>query len=220
MLTDREIEINKIKFIDLISTIKRPEANIDGFLNWLIKSDFFKAPASTKYHCNYPGGLCEHSLNVYNNLKILVEQFASHNEVVETEDGKSVSIVNNYSDDTIKLVALLHDISKTNFYERYYRNVKDDNGNWIQVLEYRIKDDADRFIYGSHEQNSEYMVSTFFPLSVEERSAILHHHGGRSWDSAQDDMASVFNKYPLATLLHLADMLSTFVNERQDAHTN
>ena len=220
MLTEKEIETNKIKFIELISTIKRDGADIDGFLKWLNKSDFFIAPASTKYHCNYPGGLCEHSLNVYNNLITLVEQFASHSEYIENEKGIAINIVPNYSDDAIKLVSLLHDISKTNFYEHYYRNTKDDNGNWVQVLEYKIKDDANRFIYGNHEQTSEYMASTFFPLTVEERSAILHHHGGRSWDSAQDDMSSVFNRYSLALLLHMADMLSTFINEKIDANTH
>ena len=129
-------------------------------------------------------------------------------------------MVPNYSSDTLKLVSLLHDISKTNFYETYQRNVKDENGQWVQVQEYKTRDAEHRFIYGSHEQNAEYMASTFFPLSVEERVAILHHHANQSWDSAQDNIAEIFTKFPLALFLHLADMLSTFVVETRDESNN
>ena len=172
MLTEKEIELNRIKFIDLMSTVKRDGANVDGFLKWLMKSDFFTAPASAKYHCNYAGGLCEHSLNVYNNLLKLTETIAPKT----------------YSDDTLKIVALLHDLSKVNYYEQYYRNTKDDSGNWVKVPEYKTKDDTERFIFGSHEQTSEYMARTFFPLTPEECTAILHHHGGKGNDSAQDNI--------------------------------
>ena len=61
----------------------------------------------------------------------------------------------------------------------------------------------------------EYMIRHYIPLTVEESSAILHHMGNMSWDSAIDDIGAVFNKYPLALLLYLADMMSTYVDERQ-----
>ena len=206
MLTEIQINKNKEKYISLIKSITIEGAKINSFLSWLEGSDFFLAPASSKYHCSYKGGLCEHSLNVYDALVKLVKQFGVENQ---------------YSDDTLKMVSLLHDISKTNFYEVYEKNVntgeKDINGKdiWIKVPEYKTKDCTNRFIYGSHEQNSEYIAHTFFPLSTEESSAILHHHGGMSWDSSKDDISAVYEKFNLALLLHMADMLSTYLYERR-----
>lgn len=217
MLSKEKIEENKNRYIQLIKSITLEGSNIQGFLDWLEKSDFFTAPASAKYHCNHTGGLCEHSLNVYDNLIKLVNDFASRCEYHESDNGMSASkeIVPNYSADSLKLVALLHDISKTNFYEQFDRNVKNDAGEWIKTKEYRTKDAHDRFIYGNHEQNSEFMAHSFFPLSVEESAAILHHHGGLSWDSAKDDIADVYERFPLALLLHTADMFATFIDERK-----
>ena len=202
MLTKKQIETNKERYIDLIKSITTQGADIDGFLKWAEKSDFFVAPASSKYHCDYAGGLCQHSLNVYDALIKLLNEF-------QAMAGKD------YSEDSVKIVALLHDISKTNFYEIYYRNVKDEaTGEWHKEPEYKVRDPENRFIFGSHEQNSEYIIRTFFPISLEESTAILHHHGGMSWDSAKDDISGVFDRFPLATLLHLADMVATYVYER------
>lgn len=204
MLTESEIRANKEKYINLIKSLGDDE-NTNKFLNWLEnKSDFFSAPASTKYHGSYAGGLCEHSLNVYNCLVKLNDEFQC-----------------GHSDKSMKLVALLHDLSKTNFYELYYRNVKNEvTGIWEKVPEYKTREPEDRFIYGNHEQTSEYMASKFFPLTAEESTAILHHHAGKSWDSAQDDVSSVFNRYTLATLVHVADMLATFLIERPNEQDN
>ena len=69
-----------------------------------------------------------------------------------------------------------------------------------------------------HEQTSEFMTRTFIPLSVEESSAILHHHGSLGWDSAKDDLPSIYQKYNLALLLHTADMLATFMDEYEGHH--
>lgn len=221
MLTNEQIEKNKARYIDLIKSIKLEGSNIDGFLNWLNKSDFFEAPASVKYHCNFPGGLCQHSLNVYDNLLKLVDKFASHVEYYGDEDGNEHEmVVKQFSDDSIKLVALLHDISKTNYYEQYDKNVKNEDGSWVKVKEYKTRELEDRFIYGNHEQNSEFMAHTFFPLSVDESVAILHHHGGKAWDSSQDDVPAVFSRFPLALLLHTADMLSAYIDENTNESDN
>lgn len=202
MLTDDQIKNNRDRFLELINSITVEGANLSGLIKWLDNSDFFFAPASTKYHSAYAGGLCEHSLNVYDALCRLVEEYKD-------------KLPNEISEDSIKIVSLMHDVSKTNFYELYYRNVKnDETGIWEKVPEYRTKDAKDRFILGSHEQNAEYIAHTFFPLSAEESSAILHHHAGASWDSAQDDFSAVYSKYPLAILLHMADFIATFLYER------
>jgi len=197
-MTDNLIAENKQRYLDLIKSINVEGSDIPRLINWLNSSDFFEAPASTKYHGAYKGGLCEHSLNVYDTLCDLARNFCLHE----------------YSEDTLKIVALMHDISKANYYEQYNRNVKDMNGNWTQVVEYKVRDNKDRFIYGNHEQNSEFIAHTFFPLSVEESCAILHHHGGMGFDSSQVDLTPIYNKYSLACLLHVADMISCYIKEK------
>lgn len=228
MLTKEQIESNANKFLDLLDSITTEGYDKAGLENWLMnKSDFFKAPASTRYHSSYEGGLCQHSLNVYYNLCKLVDEFASHEEpnpaYVEIKNGDGNVMpsevpnflrVRNYDDNTIKIVSLLHDISKSNFYEKYNRNVKDDEGKWTQVSDYRVKESDNRFIYGNHEQNSEFMVRSFYPLTTEESVAILNHHAGMSDDCAKSNISLIFNKYSLATLLHLADMLACYIDEK------
>ena len=200
MLEQGTILNNKNYFIELINSIERdgfgPDEKAD-LINWLEnKSDFFMAPASTKYHSSYDGGLCQHSLNVYFNLVKLVETFKL--DIPES---------------SIKIAALFHDISKANYYEKYMRNVKDDNGKWVQVQEYKTKEAENRFIYGNHEQTSEFMIHSFIPLTVDESVAILHHHGGLGPDSTQINVGIIYDKYPLALLLHMADSVAAFIDE-------
>ena len=209
MLTDVQIAENKLRFIKLVSSIKREGANIDGLLNWLENSDFFVAPASTKYHSAYMGGLCAHSLNVYDNLVALVKDFGMQNII---------------SDETCLIVGLLHDLAKINHYKIDYRNKKvysetgskhDEQGrfDWITVKEYASLDDSERFIYGNHETTSEYYIRSFIPLTYIESIAIIHHHGNMSWDSMKDNIGAVWNVYPLSILIYIADMEASFINE-------
>ena len=210
MLTMEQLENNKKEFLELISSIEREGADIEKLVAKLCSSDFFTAPASTNYHCGYAGGLCEHSLNVYHNLVALVESKKDKLDV-EWQDP-----------DTLKIIALLHDISKMNIYERTAKNEKvycedgdkyDELGKfkWVSSLGWKLKEN--RFTYGSHEMTSEYIARQFIPLTIDESVAILHHMGGRNWDSAQDNITQIFGKYPLATLLHMADMLASYVDE-------
>lgn len=203
------IEENKKEFLELIKSIEREGAKIDDLVNYLEKSDFFFAPSSTKYHGSYPGGLCEHCLDVYKNLKMLLEKHPQYF----------------YEDDTVKIVSLLHDISKTNFYKRDIRNKKvyhesgsktDSLGkfDWVSEEVYAI-DNEHRLIYGNHEQTSEFMVRLFTPLSMEESIALLHHHGGMGWDSTQINITDIYNNYPLALFLHMADLLGAYVNQHE-----
>lgn len=209
MLGKERIEANKKEFIELINSITR-EFDKDRLIDWLEnKSDFFSAPASTKYHESHEGGLCDHSLNVYYCLRNLVESYKSYFTYTD-ENGNSVC---RYDDDTLRIVGLLHDISKANYYERYSRNLKDASGNWTQVWEYRVRDN--RFIYGSDEQTAEFMVSTFIPLTVDEKIAILHKSGGRAFDSTQTSIPTIFEHCSLAVLLNVADLLSCYILERE-----
>lgn len=208
MLTKERIESNKKEFIDLINSINR-DFDKDKLINYLEnESDFFTAPASTKYHGNYEGGLCEHSLNVYYSLKNLNCNYMPKLIKNSEEDIDRTK----YDEDNLKIVGLLHDISKANFFELYNRNIKDSNGNWQQVKEYKIRDN--RFIFGSDEQTADFIISTFVPLTIDEHIAILHKTGGRAFDSTQTSIPAIFQKCELAVLLNCADLLSCYILEK------
>ena len=155
---------SKERFIDIFRTnIKRDGA--DKLLEFLqSKCDFFTAPASTKFHCTYEGGLCEHSLNVYDCLK----------SYLETDRAKETFGLK-FSDETIAISALLHDICKINTYVVSMRNVKNDKtGQWEKVPYY---DYNDTLPYG-HGEKSVYIVSGFMRLTRDE--AML---SAGTWDS-------------------------------------
>lgn len=171
----------------------------DKFLEYLgsKSSDFFTAPASTRYHGSYAGGLAEHSVNVYKCLKAYLER----DRVMELYGM-------NYSDETIALVALLHDVCKINCYKAGTRNVKDENGVWQKVPTYNFDD---QLPYG-HGEKSVYIISGFMRLSREEAFAIRFHMGF----SGSEDKGSVgkaFEMFPLAFALSVADMEATYFLE-------
>lgn len=205
------LEENKKRFIELIQGIKREGADIEGLIKKLESSDFFEAPASTKYHSAIKGGLCLHSLNVYDNLSGLIKM----------KYGEVPFMV--YDEDSIRIVSLLHDIAKINTYEvtsvnkKLYteHGTKSDNlgkFEWVSEMGYRKREDKDVYLFGTHGQNSERMVSYFIPMSEEESCAIVNHHS--NYDNHQLNISPIYNKYGLACLLHLADMMSTYIDER------
>lgn len=180
---------NREKYISILSQVP----NADGMVEWLTKSDFFTAPASTKFHGSYEGGLVEHSLNV------LTELMTSKNAV-------------QFSEESIIKVALLHDICKANFYVVDYRNAKID-GKWEQVPFYTVKDD---FPYG-HGEKSVLLASRFIDLTDEEMFAIRFHMG--AFDETVKggfNLSQVYEKYPLALELHIADMRATYLVEKRN----
>lgn len=124
----------------ILSIIKGVEREgIENLLNYLEKkSDFFTAPASTKYHLSEEGGLARHSLNVYYRLLNLVKN----------EQGYSGRFTDQKFIDSVALVAIGHDICKCRFYSTSYRNVKNQAGQWEQVPYYTVED---LFPYGHGE---------------------------------------------------------------------
>ncbi len=162
------------------------------------KSDFFSAPASTRYHSAYEGGLLRHSLNVYDCLKAYVERERVR-EVYHLAP----------SDETVALVALLHDICKVNFYRVSYRNAKnDETGQWEKVPYYTVNDTLP---YG-HGEKSVYMISGYMRLSREEAMAIRWHMGF-SGSEEGNLVSAAFTKFPLAFALSTADMEATYFLE-------
>lgn len=191
-MTDKE------QFLDIYKTnITRDGA--DKLLDFLEhKSDFFTAPASTRYHGAYEGGLLRHSLNVYECLV----QYLARERVKETYKL-------NVSDETAAIVALLHDVCKVNFYTVSYRNAKDEKtGQWEKVPYYSINDTLP---YG-HGEKSVYMVSGFMRLTREEAMAIRWHMGFSGIED-KNTIGRALEKYPLAFALSVADMEASYFLE-------
>ena len=192
----------KNRFKDIFTkNITRPgsERLLDYLEN---KSDFFTAPASTRFHCAYEGGLCEHSLNVYDCLKSYLSAERA-NAMFGLE----------YSEESIAVVSLLHDVCKTNTYKVSMRNSKnDETGKWEKVPYYEFNDTLP---YG-HGEKSVYIVSGFMRLTREEAMAIRWHMGF-SGPEDQKTIGNALHMYPLALALMIADCeASSFLEERND----
>lgn len=183
-----DIERNKKEFIEAYqAAITREGA--DKFLKWLQTTDFFTAPASTKYHGSFPGGLCWHSLNVYSRL------------IQEKPSG---------TPETIALVSLLHDVCKTNYYKQTFRNVKNEKtGQWEKEPFYTVED---QLPYG-HGEKSVYIIGGFMRLTREEALAIRFHMGAYEGEKSWGIVGEAFAMYPLGLLLHVADMKATYFDE-------
>ena len=189
-----QIEQNKSTFLMLArDDIKRD--GIEALLAWLEASDFFTAPASTRFHLSEEGGLCAHSINVYERLVRLCEAEWG-------EDG--------FNRESVAIVGLFHDLCKTNIYKVEMRNVKE-NGEWVQKPYFTVDDSLP---YG-HGEKSVYMLSGFMKLTREEAMAINWHMGGFDLrvQAGSYDYSKAYNKYPLALMVHLADMQATFLDE-------
>lgn len=187
----------KQRFEQLLSSVQRE--GIDKLLEFIRKSDFYTAPASTKHHGAYEGGLLEHSLNVFD---CLVKKFTENSVWVET--------LFNIDMDTITIVSLLHDICKTYYYTVDYRNTKDENGQWIKVPFYTVDD---RIPYG-HGDKSVMMIEEYIKLKPVERYAIRWHMGPYEGEKQWGTLGLAMQKYPLILALHQADMEATYLLEK------
>lgn len=184
----------KQKFIE----IYQKNISRDGskkFLEWLEKTDFFTAPASTKFHGACECGLVMHSINVY---EVLLEKFFSPEE----DNLESFTIC-----------SLLHDVCKAQFYKVSTRNIKNElTGVWEKHPYYMIDD---VFPYG-HGEKSVFLIERFMKLKTEEAVAIRWHMGGFD-DTARAggfQISQAYEKYPFAVKLHLADVEATYLREK------
>lgn len=182
---------SKERFIEAYTTAISRQGSKE-LLDWMLKTDFFTAPASSKFHSAYEGGLCDHSLNVYN---VMIDRY---------NDGKP--------DESFAIVALLHDLCKAQFYKLGSRNVKNETtGAWEKVPFYTIDD---KFPFG-HGEKSVFLIERFMRLKVEEAIAIRWHMGGFD-DAARGGSFAIngaFERYPLAVKLHISDIEATYLME-------
>lgn len=182
-------------FVELLRTTNRD--GIEELIRYLQEeTDFFTAPASTKYHGAFAGGLLMHSINVCAELRL-----DPNSKVYPTE--------------TLIIVALLHDICKANCYRTEKRNVKE-NGGWVEKQIYVFEDELPL----GHGEKSLYLASKFIKLSDEEAAAIRWHMGAFdcAFRGGDRGLNAAYEKYPLAVLLHMADMRAAYLVERSDDH--
>ena len=184
----------KEKFLQIYNeNIKRHGS--EELLDWLLQTDFFTAPASTKYHCACEGGLVQHSVSVY---EVMMQKHFD-----EQEDSK----------ESFAICALLHDLCKAQFYKVSTRNVKnEETGKWEKQPFYAVED---RFPFG-HGEKSVFLIERFMRLKTSEAMAIRWHMGGFD-DTARAGGFSIslaYEKYPIAVKLHLSDLEATYLREK------
>ena len=191
---------NQERFLEIFnSKIKREGA--DKLLDFLQRSDFFTAPASTRYHGACEGGLLAHSLNVYDCLVDILNR-------PRVKELYGIS----YSEESIAIAALMHDVCKVNFYKTSFRNAKDENGKWVSVPYYTIEDNLP---YG-HGEKSVYILSGFMRLTRDEAFAIRYHMG---FSGTEDpgNVGRALEMFPLAYALCCADMEAACLMEGKRA---
>lgn len=181
------------------SHIKR--AGSADLLKWLEESDFFTAPASTKYHGNYEGGLCEHSVNVYEELVRLLRVYPEIRVTPETG----------------AIVTLLHDICKVGCYKpelksrKTGRKRRDGKPEWEDYIGYDFKED---FCYGGHGSKSVFLIQKYMGLTDAEAVAINCHMGFSDRAPGDYSLGKAYEEFPLAWILHVADESATYIREQ------
>lgn len=187
-----DVERNRDHFLGLL-TKSVSRTGVESLVKMLLDSDFFTAPASTRFHGDYEGGLCEHSIHVWEELMRLLSVYPEVNVT-----GESAAIV-----------SLLHDVCKIGCYKQELRNVKVD-GRWVQRPYYVFSED---FAYGGHGSKSVFVVQQHIVLTAQEAVAINCHMG--PWDRSCGDysLGTAYESNHLAWLLHVADEAATYIRE-------
>lgn len=197
------------KFEAMLTQYERP--GMDKLIDYLRKSDFYTAPASTRFHSCHEGGLLEHSLNVADCL------------LKKLNSPVWADILNEVGQESIIISALLHDICKSNFYAVEFKNKKvysdhgkksDSNGrfDWEAVQGYTIDD---KIPYG-HGEKSVMMIEEFMKLKPVEKYAIRWHMGYTEPKENWNMVSLAIKKYPLVLAIHEADLESTYLIEEEE----
>ena len=199
-MIDMDIQNNIARFETELAKVQRP--GMDKLLEYIQKSDFYKAPASTKYHLACPGGLLQHSLNVLDALRGLLS-WRSDGVWEYRAAGK---VVDTIPDDSVIMMALLHDICKTHFYGTSTRNVKNETtGRWEKVPFYTVND----MMPLGHGPKSAMIIKQYTTLTTMEMYAIWHHMGMTGDYENDTAVGKSMEMYPAVLALHTADMMAS-----------
>lgn len=207
-MTEQQIAANKQRFIDLCNEHIHREG-LDKVLAYLEKSDFYTAPSSTRFHLNEDGGLCLHSMNVFEAACKIYNEMAKPVIVNGTSP-----FTEEVSMESIAIATLFHDLCKIKLYHKTERWKKDDKNRWVSYPGYEVKDD---FPLG-HGEKSCLMLSWYMRLKPEEMLAIRWHMGmfdmGESGTPLRMSFFSATDKSPLVSIVHAADFLTSNLWEK------
>lgn len=185
----------KERFEELLMSVNRD--GMDNLIEFIRKSDFYTAPASTRFHGAKDGGLLEHSLNVYTCM-----QSKAHNPIWD-------EYLKDIDNGSLIIMCLLHDLCKTYYYTIEMRNKKNEQGQWVQVPFYSTDD---KIPYG-HGEKSVMMIEEYIKLKPIERYAIRWHMGAYEPKELWGTLSDAMNKYPLVLAIHEADMEASYLME-------
>lgn len=195
IMSKEELEEQKEMILDLLRSTERD--GIDKLADYLSDStDFFTAPASTRFHNNFSGGLAQHCLNVYENFKSLLEI-----KGIEMSEG------------SIIICALLHDLCKCNTYIVETRNRKNEQGQWEKYNIWATNKDVD--IPLPHSSRSIAIIRKFIKLSIKEELTIFYHmgpYGGEDYEY-RNMLKAANEKYPQTVLFYVADTIASYLDE-------
>ena len=195
--------MTNVKRFKKIVTENIERDGIENLMEWLEhETDFFTAPASTRYHGSYEGGLVEHSLNVYDRL------------VWEMENTVGAGWQEIYSPETIAIVALFHDLCKIDRYIITEKWRKDENGDWEAYEAYEYNKEKAEMGHGAQ---SVFYLQKFIQLTEFEAQAIFWYMGAYNISpyATLAACSETFKWNPLAFLTHRADMAATYVTENE-----
>jgi len=197
----------KVKDVFLKTLKKVNREGIDNVIQMLENLGFFNAPASIKFHGNYPGGLAEHSINVYEQAMY----------IWKIEQKVRPEAVSDITEENIIISALLHDICKSELYKPVKKWKKDDENNkWFQYDTYeKVYSD---FPFGHGEKSVIRLLNCGFKLTESEMLAIRWHMGGFDISEYQDSRKcfdSAADKSSLVAIIVSADWLATRIKEKE-----
>lgn len=198
-----DMEMQRDKFLKIFDTQIREREGKEALRDWLLSDecDFFTAPASTKYHGNYDGGLCEHSIDVY-------EMAVRLEELYREDIRKQYLVLNRPYDrdqfmESLAIAALFHDLCKVNFYK-----TKVNGRNSVFVVDEQLR-------FGGHGSKSVFVLSKYLKdIRDEEAIAINCHMGFSRSEDNSINISDSFKNSPLAWLIHVADEAATFMLDR------
>lgn len=184
MLSKEEMNANRVRFQELMEQAAGKRHGYRAFMEWLEETDFYEAPASTKYHGNIPGGLLKHSLNVYDRMKGRAVEYIA-------KGGRPEATV---------IAPLLHDICKVDTYEKTENGYTHRNNIFLPV---------------GHGERSIILIEQYMTLTQEEVVAIRWHMGAfdKAAQGGSRELSEAFRRFPLALMLHVADMEATYLDE-------
>lgn len=201
-------EQNIARFEAELAKVDRP--GMDRLLEYIRKSDFYTAPASTRFHLSCEGGLLQHSLNVLVALRGLMPYDDYGHKREYRIAGQVVAAV---PDESVIITALLHDICKTHFYTKGFRWYKDENNKWQQAPTYTIEDKMPL----GHGDKSAMIIMQYIKLTNPEMYAIWWHMGITDGGNIQQ-FGQAIDKFPIVYALHTADMIASHFMEAKDGN--